>query len=233
MSLSVRQYAAHRGVSHQAVSKAIKAGRITVDADGRILDAAQADAEWAANSKSEKLQIATRAHKALGMTNHDVQNHAGQMPQEILGRGKLPPQAAQAVTGTVKKPVKSESQALAGKLGTTPGQAPADDENTGVTYTKARNIKEMALAKTKVLELKKMAGELAEVGTLQKLLFGISAAVKEKLLNIAPAVSTELANMNDAHEIAVYLDAQIREALDGLADAKLNLLAKLNEEGPE
>lgn len=52
MGLSVRGYAQHRGVSHTAVQKAIRLGRITAEADGSI-DPAKADAEWSANTNSE------------------------------------------------------------------------------------------------------------------------------------------------------------------------------------
>jgi hypothetical protein len=45
MGISIRAYARHRGVSDAAVRKAIKAGRITPDADGTV-DAARADAQW-------------------------------------------------------------------------------------------------------------------------------------------------------------------------------------------
>ena len=49
MGLSIRAYAQHRGVSHTAVAKAIKAGRISVESDGKI-DPAKADAQWARNT---------------------------------------------------------------------------------------------------------------------------------------------------------------------------------------
>jgi hypothetical protein len=49
MGLSIRAYAQHRGVSHTAVAKAIKAGRISKEADGTI-DPAKADAQWARNT---------------------------------------------------------------------------------------------------------------------------------------------------------------------------------------
>lgn len=45
-------YAKHRGVSSMAVSKAIKAGRIKKNANGKI-DVAQADADWEANTKPQ------------------------------------------------------------------------------------------------------------------------------------------------------------------------------------
>ena len=49
MGLSIRAYAQHRGVSHTAVAKAIKAGRISKEPDDTI-DPAKADAQWARNT---------------------------------------------------------------------------------------------------------------------------------------------------------------------------------------
>lgn len=49
MGLSIRAYAQHRGVSHTAVAKAIKAGRISIEPDGKI-DPVKADAQWARNT---------------------------------------------------------------------------------------------------------------------------------------------------------------------------------------
>lgn len=45
MGLSIRAYARRRGVSHVAVLRAIKQGRVPVEADGTI-DPAKADAAW-------------------------------------------------------------------------------------------------------------------------------------------------------------------------------------------
>lgn len=49
--LSVSAYARHRGVSHVAVLKAIKSGRIEREADGTI-DVAKADASWRSNTSA-------------------------------------------------------------------------------------------------------------------------------------------------------------------------------------
>lgn len=49
MKLSISAYARHRGVSHVAVLKAIKSGRIEKDADGTI-DVVKADAAWKKNT---------------------------------------------------------------------------------------------------------------------------------------------------------------------------------------
>lgn len=59
MGISIRAYARHRGVSDTAVHKAIRAGRITPDADG-TLEADRADREWARNTDTPKK--GTRQH---------------------------------------------------------------------------------------------------------------------------------------------------------------------------
>ena len=57
MGLSIRAYAQHRGVSHTAVAKAIKAGRISTEPDGTI-DPLKADAQWARNTlPSQNLNV--------------------------------------------------------------------------------------------------------------------------------------------------------------------------------
>lgn len=45
MGTSIRAYAQHRGVSHEAVRKAISSGRIQKESDGSI-DPTKADAQW-------------------------------------------------------------------------------------------------------------------------------------------------------------------------------------------
>ncbi|MCA3459333.1 MAG: hypothetical protein IOD03_19310 [Methylocystis sp.] len=51
--VSRRQYAAHRGVSHTAVAKALATGRITAEADGSI-DPVKADRQWDAATDPAK-----------------------------------------------------------------------------------------------------------------------------------------------------------------------------------
>ncbi|UZW61846.1 elements of external origin [Lysobacter enzymogenes] len=63
MGISIRAYGRHRGVSDTAVHKAIKSGRITALADGSI-DAARADAEWAASTDPEQSTLGARTRPA-------------------------------------------------------------------------------------------------------------------------------------------------------------------------
>lgn len=64
--LSFRAYAKHRGVSHEAVRKAVHAGRIsTVQVEGgrKLIDPSKADQEWAENSSFDHKRQPYRAEK--------------------------------------------------------------------------------------------------------------------------------------------------------------------------
>lgn len=63
MGLSRRAYALHRGVTENAVRKAIASGRIPVESDGTI-DPAKADAAWAA--RTDPAQQRPRRMSAAG-----------------------------------------------------------------------------------------------------------------------------------------------------------------------
>ena len=64
MGVSLRAYAKHRGVSDTAVRKAIKAGRITPEADGTI-DIEKVDQEWDRNTDRSQKRRPQAAAKAV------------------------------------------------------------------------------------------------------------------------------------------------------------------------
>jgi hypothetical protein len=63
LGLSVRSYARRRGVSHVAVMKAAKAGRIVVEPDGTI-DPVKADAGWDRSTDLTKRNVQPRSGEA-------------------------------------------------------------------------------------------------------------------------------------------------------------------------
>ena len=63
MGISIRAYARHRGVSHTAVRKAIRTGRITQEQDGTI-DPEKADRQW--DAKTDPAMQRGKHAKALG-----------------------------------------------------------------------------------------------------------------------------------------------------------------------
>jgi len=70
MGLSIRAYARHRGVSHVAVLRAAKAGRVSLEPDGTI-DPAKADISWERStepgrSKAKPEKLKPVAEAAMG-----------------------------------------------------------------------------------------------------------------------------------------------------------------------
>lgn len=70
MGLSIRAYARHRGVSHVAVLRAAKTGRVPLEADGTI-DPAKADIAWERStdpgrSKAKPEKLKPVAEAAMG-----------------------------------------------------------------------------------------------------------------------------------------------------------------------
>ena len=67
MGVSLREYARRRGVSHVAVMKAIRAGRLTPEPDG-TLDPDKANAQWDANT--DPARTPERSEPAEGCREH-------------------------------------------------------------------------------------------------------------------------------------------------------------------
>ena len=66
MTLSLRAYARHRGISHTAVQKAIQTGRIELEPDGSI-DPDKADAQWSVNTRAYSPQGTQQAKRPVTM----------------------------------------------------------------------------------------------------------------------------------------------------------------------
>jgi hypothetical protein len=96
--LSAKDYAAHRGVSAQAVSKAIKSGRLArslVWAGGKKprIDSDLADAEWSSNSDPSKVRA--------GAAAADSSAKIGDTPTRASGLPLAVNASAMAADGTI------------------------------------------------------------------------------------------------------------------------------------
>jgi hypothetical protein len=116
--VSVRKYAEHRGVSHTAVQKAIKQGRIKTTADGKI-DVEQADRDWDRNTSP--VNAPKRAPKSDGATGGPTYAQSRAVRELYLARL-----------------AKIEFEERAGKL-------ISRDEVTVAAFTKARTVRDNLL----------------------------------------------------------------------------------------
>lgn len=95
MGLSIRAYARHRGVSDTAVHKAIRAGRITPEADGSI-DPDRADRDWDRNTDAPREGTKRRAETVA------VREPAGEPAAPALNAGGTSLLQARTVNEVVK-----------------------------------------------------------------------------------------------------------------------------------
>lgn len=92
MAVTVAQYAAHRGISPQAVRKAIKEGRLkrALSHDGRrtLIDQAAADREWDANTQESKRRPAASINAGKAAAQGRPVQSGAQAPQIELNYTK-------------------------------------------------------------------------------------------------------------------------------------------------
>lgn len=94
---SQREYARHRGVSHVAVGKAVKSGRISLDIDGKI-DFKKADAAWIRNTDQIK-QASTGGGEKTRKVQSAPRKPMRPLHENLSRTVTEPPAAAQHIDG--------------------------------------------------------------------------------------------------------------------------------------
>jgi len=199
MGMSRRQYAAHRGVSHTAVGKAIATGRISLEADGTI-NPANADKQWDAQTDPAK-QRGPNA-KALGTTT---------------------------AAGTARATTKAVPRSAIDSVSDTLREAGADPEPTAgggeVSFLRARMANEVLKAQTAKVKLAKMKGELVDRARTTAVVFDLARRERDAWQNWPPRVAANMAAELgvDAHKMEQVLDKYLRKHLADMAEVKLEL----------
>lgn len=201
MGLSRRAYAAHRSVSHTAVNKAIKTGRITVEADGTI-DPETADAQWSAQTDPSKRRDAT----ARGPGVQQLSSPAPDAPPEVK---PVPKSAIASVSETLRD------------AGTEPGAEGGGE----MSFMRARMANEVLKAQTAKVRLQKMKGELVDRGKAVAHVFDLARRERDAWLNWPPRVAANMAAELgvEAHELERVLDKYLRQQLAEMAEVKIEL----------
>lgn len=200
--IGVREYARRRGVSHTAVGKAIRDGRITVEADGSI-DPAKADKQWDAQ---------TNPAMRRGAAAHASAASVGAMTRAAT---KAVPAAALAAVDEALKDIDPIAPPK-------PGETPNPEAGT---FLRARNANEVLRAQTAQLRLKKLAGDLVDRQKATGMIFELARRERDAWQNWPPRVAANMAAELgvDAHKMELALDKFIRIQLAELAEIKLDL----------
>ena len=203
MGLSQRQYAAHRGVSHTAVAKALATGRISAEPDGSI-DPVKADR--AVGRRDRSGQAARRPCPAA--RGEDRARH--RRGEGRLGTKPVPQAAIKAVNETLSE------------AGT---DAPADAEGGQVSFLRARMANEVIKAQTAKVRLQKMKGDLVDRNRAVAAVFDLARRERDSWLNLPPRVAANMAAELgvEAHRMEQVLDRVLRAHLAEMAEVKLEL----------
>lgn len=95
-------------------------------------------------------------------------------------------------------------------------KAMGDQSSTASNYQRAKAVKETFAAKLAQLEYEEKAGRLVPVAQVKAEAFKVARNVRDSLMGVPERMSAELASMKDPREIAIYVRAQIADALKDL-----------------
>jgi hypothetical protein len=205
--LTYSAYAKRRGVSVEAVSKAVETGRISTvpgkSKIGRLIDPAVADREWAENT-DPMMQRGAQA----GRCPH------GRQPDDhgVLVCRDCYPQVAESVRAEIMAALAAEP--------TAPARDDDDDDDAGPapgTLASSKARKEHWAAETARLKYEELAGKLVDAEAVAKQAFDLGRTIREAIMGIPDRIAGELASETDPHRVHVLLTKELTTALEGLA----------------
>lgn len=195
--MGFREYARHRGVSPEAVSKAVRTGRISTTKDqngNRKIDPEIADKEWSENTATKR--------------NHEP----GDIRMSSSKHDKMPDDPKPAEEPTPAQDATSESAE-----GEKPTETKPEVSQHSVTYAQSRSIKEAYSARLQRLSYEEKLGKLINVEKVRVAAFNTARIVRDSILNVPDRISHEIASITDPHEVHIRLSEALIEALEGLS----------------
>ncbi|MFP4560994.1 MAG: hypothetical protein ACLFQ3_06680 [Thiohalorhabdus sp.] len=194
--MSQRAYSKHRGVSHTAVRKAIRDGRITdavyFDADGNPLqvDQVKADQLWPLDGSGAKK--GGRPPKSS-------------TPKSSAPKDPPPSPPTEAPKDTGKKPETSQ-----------PAQPTASGGGQGGynSLTDSRAEKEHWHAKRARLNYYQEAGKLVDADAVRQAAYDAGRLMRDAMEGIPDRIADSLAIETDPHQVHQVLLQEIRQALE-------------------
>lgn len=194
----MRAYARLRGVSVEAVSKAVRVGRISTVIDGRgkrAIDSEVADREWSANSDHSRWRH--QGPKSAPLTEQPVEQQPQVVAPEPTAPVQIQPPAAAEVP-VAPAPVSPE------------GASPA-------SLARSRSVKAVYEAQLKKLEYEEKLGTLISADKVRVDAFQKARTTRDLILNIPNDLSAQLAAETDPKKVHFILTKALTEALESLS----------------
>lgn len=206
-SISVRAYARLRDVSHTAVLKAIRDGRIRTLADGRI-DPVVADRDWDGRTDPSK-----PLNSVCGNPKH--RRPSGGPPTPVRGRRPRNPGSPAVGVGQPSSPPE-----------------PPPQENR---YIAARGTREEIAARRAQIQLDELEGRKIDKEAARQAIMHLQRRLRDRVLKFPHRATPEIAALTggDPHEIMRILDREAREIARDAARAVLPGTSGLPDESDE
>lgn len=163
---------------------------------------------------ASNLVTAYRFAKIIGVTTKAVDDaiRSGRISHELVkGKKRLDPDKA---FEEWQKNTDSSKQRTKGQ--TNPGGRGDNDEG-GLTYSKARAVRESYAARLAKLEFEEKSGKLINADEVRKKAFETGRRIRDAFEALPDRISAELASMTDQHEVHVLLTTYIKEALEEIS----------------
>jgi hypothetical protein len=195
MGLSVRAYARHRGVSHVAVMKAVRAGRIPQETDGTI-DPARADAAW------------------------EAQTDPAKRPATVKTPPATPSKPAMSVAATAPPQHEAVSAPVPAAAGG--GSSFEGGKAAGANFAQARTMHEVAKAQKARIQVQRLKDEVIDRANALALVFKLARQERDSWVTWPARVAGEMAAEAgiEPHTMQTLLETHVRAHLNELADIK-------------
>lgn len=192
MGMNVSEYAKHRGVSHVAVLKALKSGRIKKESDGKI-NPDKADKAWAANTDPSQQRV------------RPTVNTSKKEPDQEPARTQpsVPP-----LTGATPAPVQHSREPSVNPSAANPAAAKGLP-----SFAESKAVHEFFKAQSAKLEFETLRKTLVSRKEVDDEIFEENRRVRDRLQNIPARIAPLLAAVTDIREIETMLSKEIYDAL--------------------
>mgnify|MGYP005813316233 CR=1 FL=1 len=203
-SVSQRKFAEHIGRSNVWVSKLVKAGRLPVDADGKI-----------------PLADGLAAYEASQQVGYDGNRAHAAKQRSASAKAKASPRAA--ATKAPPLPAAAHQTTTLGDDDEADAPLPATGlvsvDKVNAAYNRARLAEKTYQAKLKELEYKEAQGLVLSLAEVEKDAEETAGALREKLMSLPPRIAP-LCEGKPAREIEGVLDEAINDALLALSRSR-------------
>lgn len=191
--LSMRQYAKHRGVSPEAVSKAVKTGRIsTVSGEKpgqRLINPEVADREWDANTDA-------------GRQRKEAQKPAPIPEKPSKGPEMMPSEASKAAAPAS---ILRERE-----------QEPEQQGQKAPSFAQSAAFQKAYQARIAKLHYEEKAGKLVDADKVKVEAFRVGRIVRDAILGVADRISFKLAAETDERKVNLMLKNELIAAMEEL-----------------